>query len=336
MAASHEPRDSDFVVSGGDLAERVLITGGAGFIGSHLAERVLALGHEVVIIDNESTGQRGNVPADATYIRGDVRSPEDLERAFAVGLDSVFHIAGQASTIRSFDQPLDDLDVNVVGTVQVIQKCLAHRVPRLLYASSMTVYGHPSDLPIRESTVCEPVSYYGITKSAAERYVHATASRIDLKTPFNVTSFRMFNVYGEGQRLDNPYQGVVGIFIGNVMRGEPIVIHGDGEQSRDFVYINDVVDAWMRAWEETAAHGEVFNLGIGSRYSINELANSVLAAFDYSRETYPIEYAPLRPGDQRHMVADISKAQRVLDWQPQVSFDEGVKRTVLWASAYGV
>jgi UDP-glucose 4-epimerase len=315
------------------LKERVLITGGAGFIGSHLAERVLGLGHEVIILDNESTGLRQNVPAQATYIQGDVRNPDDLERAFAPGLDTVFHIAGQASTIRSFDEPLVDLDVNVVGTIHVVQKCLAHRVPRLLYASSMTAYGHPAGLPIHEKMECQPVSYYGITKYAAERYVLATAARVDLDFPFHVTPFRMFNVYGERQRLDNPYQGVMGIFIGNVVREEPIVIHSDGEQSRDFVYISDVVDAWIRAWHNPAAYEQVFNLGTGTRCSINELADAILAAFGHSRETYPIKREPLRPGDQRHMEADISKARQVLDWQPQVDFTEGVERTVRWAAA---
>lgn len=316
------------------MKKRVLITGGAGFIGSHLAERILNLGHEVIIIDNESTGLRQNVPVEATYIRGDVRNPDDLERAFVLGLDTVFHIAGQASTIRSFDSPLVDLDVNVVGTIHVVQKCLAHRVPRLLYASSMTTYGHPSSLPIHEKMECRPVSYYGITKHAAERYVHATASRIDLDFPFHITSFRMFNVYGERQRLDNPYQGVLGIFIGNVMRGEPIVIHGDGEQSRDFVHITDVVDAWIRAWGNTAAYGQVFNLGTGTRCSINKLVDVTLTAFGHSRETYPIKYASLRPGDQRHMAADITKALQVLGWQPRIMFGEGVERTVRWATEH--
>jgi UDP-glucose 4-epimerase len=220
-----------------------------------------------------------------------------------------------------------------LGTIQVVQKCLAHRVPRLLYASSMTAYGHPLKLPIQEDMACQPISYYGITKYASERYVHATSARIDLDAPFQVTSFRMFNVYGERQRLDNPYQGVMGIFIGNLVRGEPIVIHGDGEQSRDFVFIGDVVEAWIRAWNDSAAYGQVFNLGRGTRYSINQLAETILAAFGRSRETYSVEHAPLRPGDQRHMVADISKARQVLGWQPQISFEEGVQRTVRWAMA---
>jgi UDP-glucose 4-epimerase len=313
------------------LSKRVLVTGGAGFIGSHMADRLLALGHEVVILDNESTGRLANVPSQAHYIRGDVRRPEDLDRAFSRGLDGVFHIAGQASTIRSFQDPYDDLDVNVVGTLNVVQKCLAYGVPRMLFASSMTAYGHLEELPIRESARCKPVSYYGVTKYAAERYVQATAERIDLTAPFQATSFRMFNVYGDRQRLDNPYQGVVGIFIGNVLRGEPIVIHGDGSQSRDFVHIDDVVDAWVTAWLEPEAYNKVFNLGTGSGYSIKQLAEAVIRAVGRSPESYPLIYEGRRPGDQEHMAADISLARQLLRWQPSVVFEQGIKATVQWA-----
>lgn len=313
------------------MSKRVLITGGAGFIGSHVAAKLLALGHEVTIIDNESTGHADNVPAAADYIVGDVRHPADLEKAFAKKVDAVFHIAGQASTIRSFADPLDDLNINIIGSVNVMQKCLEHQVPRLLFASSMTAYGLVSAEPVPEATPCIPVSYYGITKYAAERYIMATQDRLDLQTPLHTTAFRMFNVYGERQRLDNPYQGVMGIFIGNVLRQEPITIHGSGEQSRDFIHIDDVVTAWILAWENEQAFGQIFNLGIGVSQSINGLANAVMAALGQSRETHPVTYAPLRSGDQEHMTADISRAQTLLDWQPQVTFNEGVRRTVAWA-----
>ncbi len=308
-----------------------LVTGGAGFIGSHIADRLIEEGYRVVIIDNESTGLRENVNPEAVYLLGDVTRLDDLAEAFSYGIDVVFHIAGQASTIRSFDDPIDDLTVNVVGTINVLKMCLKHRVPRLMYASSMTVYGHPTEVPTPETEPCKPISYYGITKYAAERYVHATADRVDLDFDFHVTSFRMFNVYGERQSLENPYQGVVSIFIANVLNGEPITIHSDGEQSRDFVHIQDVVDAWMAALDNEAAYGQVFNLGTGERRSINELVDVTLTAFDRSRTTYPVRYAPVRPGDQRHMAADITKASRILGWQPKVEFAEGMERTIRWA-----
>lgn len=308
-----------------------LVTGGAGFIGSHIADRLIEEGYRVVIIDNESTGFRENVNPKAIYVHGDITRPKDLIKAFSYGIDVVFHIAGQASTIRSFNNPLNDLMVNVVGTINVLKMCLNYRVPRLMYASSMTVYGHPNKIPTPETEPCKPISYYGITKYAAERYVHATAERVDLDFELRVTSFRMFNVYGERQSLENPYQGVVSIFIANILNGETITIHGDGEQSRDFVHIQDVVDAWMAALDNEQAYNQVFNLGTGMRRSINELVDVTLAAFNHSRETYPVQYAPVRPGDQRHMAADITKASQVLGWHPKVQFEEGMKRTISWA-----
>ena len=157
-----------------------LVTGGAGFIGSHMTDRLVESGYRVVVIDNESTGFRENVNPEAVYIRGDVTNLADLQQAFSHGIDVVFHIAGQASTIRSFDDPDDDLKVNVNGTINVLKMCLEHRVPRLLYASSMTAYGHPPTIPTPETEICNPISYYGIAKYAAERYVHATADRVDL------------------------------------------------------------------------------------------------------------------------------------------------------------
>jgi len=312
---------------------RVLVTGGAGFIGSHMADRLLADGHAVRVIDNESTGFRHNVPAGVHYIKGDVAVPADLERAFAGGLDAVFHIAGQASTIRSFDDPGADLRTNVQGTIGVLQQCIKQRVGRLIYASSMTAYGHPTDLPVKVSEPLKPVSYYGISKLAAELYVRATAGRNDLDFEFHATCFRMFNVYGERQSLTNPYQGVVAIFIANMLRGEPITIFGDGEQSRDFVYIADVVDAWVGALEDPAAHEQVFNLGTGTRRSVHELIDAVLAAHGKTRAGYDVRYDKERPGDQRHMQADISQTSAQLGWRPGVDFREGMARTVRWAEA---
>ena len=309
----------------------ILVTGGAGFIGSHVADRLVDEGHCVLVFDNEATGRRENVPA-ARYMPGDVIRLADLEQAFGTGLDAVCHIAGQVSLIRSFTDPVIDLRTNVEGTVNVLQLCLKYRVPRLLYASSMTVYGHTDVLPTPEEAPCKPISYYGITKYAAERYVHTTAERVDLDFDFQVTCFRMYNVYGPRQALDNPYQGVLGIFLGNLLRDEPLTIFGDGEQSRDFVYINDIVDAWVGALRNPASYGRIFNLGSGRRLSINQLADHVLTAFGCPRTNDTVIYAPGRPGEQRHVEADITQARAILGWEPRVSFDVGLAETVRWAT----
>src|SRR5262249_14384005 len=204
---------------------------------------------------------------------------------------------------------------------------------RLLYASSMTVYGHTDVLPTPEETPCRPISYYGITKYAAERYMQTTAERVDLNFNFHVTCFRIYNVYGPRQALDNPYQGVLGIFPGNLLRGEPLTIFGDGEQSRDFVYITDIVEAWVSALRNPASFGRIFNLGSGRRLSINQLADHVLTAFGYPRTNDTvIYYAPGRSGEQRHVEADITQARATLGWEPRVSFDVGLAETVRWAT----
>ena len=313
----------------------ILVTGGAGFIGSHLADRLVDEGHHVLVFDNEATGRRGNVSAAARYIKGDVARPADLEQAFGTGLDVVCHIAGQVSLIRSFTEPVVDLRTNVEGTVNVLQLCVQYRVPRLLYASSMTVYGHTDVLPTPEETPCQPMSYYGITKYAAERYVRTTAERVDLGFDFHVTCFRMYNVYGPRQALDNPYQGVLGIFLGNLLRGEPITIFGDGGQSRDFIYIRDVVDGWVGALENPVSYGKSINLGSGKRLSINYVADAVLSAFDRTRADHPVIYAPGRSGEQRHVEADNTRARQLLGWQPHVLFETGLAETVQWSMAAG-
>lgn len=312
---------------------RVLVTGGAGFIGSHMVDRLIADGHEVVVIDNLATGLRENVPATARFVLGDVSQLEDVERAFAGGLDAVFHIAGQVSLIRSYTNPTIDLRTNVMGTLNVLTTCAAHRVPRLVYASSMTVYGSDVPLPTPEDSPCEPVSFYGITKYAGERYVHVMAARRDLDFPFEITAFRMYNVYGPRQALDNPYQGVLGIFLGNLLRKEPITIFGDGEQSRDFIHIRDIVDAWVAALENPASYGKSFNLGSGKRLSINYVADTVLSAFQRTRRDHPVNYAPGRSGEQRHVEADNTRAGQVLGWKPRVSFEAGLAETVQWSVA---
>jgi len=310
---------------------KVLITGGAGFIGVHLARRLLADGHDVIAADNESNGELALVPQGAKAVRADVTKQEELEPIFAGGIDAVCHIAGQVSIIKAFSDPVADLRTNTEGTVQVLKLCVKHKVPRLLYASSMTLYGDCKVVPTPESEPCVPDSYYGITKYAAERYVHSTAGRPDLGFDFSVTSLRMFSVYGPGQSYNNPYQGVLGIFSGNVLRGEPITIFGDGEQTRDFVFVGDIVDGWSRALTSKAAKGQIINLGGGRETSINDLAHAVTGAFGFAKGKYDIRHAPGRPGEQRSVQADVAKARELLGWSPKTSFEDGLKQTVAWA-----
>jgi UDP-glucose 4-epimerase len=313
------------------MTRRILITGGAGFIGSHIAEVLAESGNHVIVFDNLSTGSRANLPDSIKLVRGDVRCVDDLAPVFTDGVDVVLHIAGQASIRLSFQDPANDLNVNTLGTINVLQQCVQHHVPRLLFASSMTIYGHPETVPTPEDTPAVPVSNYGVTKYAAERYVHIMSTRRDLGFDFNVTSFRMFNVYGPRQSLTNAYQGVLAFFMGNVLRGEPITIHSDGEQFRDFVYISDVVRAWIKAIDQPATFGETINLGTGRPTSVNQVCDAVLQASGHARSTYPIQYGDAQPGDLRQSLADIRKAQSLLGWEPKVTFEEVIEQTFAWA-----
>jgi len=309
----------------------ILVTGGAGFIGGHIVEGLIARGDQVTVLDDLSTGKRADVHPQAHFVQGDVRRPDDLSPIFATEVDAVLHIAGQASIRLSFADPTHDLSVNTIGTINILQQCIAHHVPRLLFASSMTIYGLSDIVPTPETAPPAPVSYYAVTKYAAERYVHLTAARRDLGFDFNVTSLRMFNVYGERQSLTNAYQGVLAIFIGRVMRGEPLIIHADGEQSRDFVHIDDVARAWIDAIDTPVSFGAVINLGTGIPTSVNTLCDMVLEAFGHSRATYPVLVEPAQPGDMRRSAADITQARALLAWEPRIKRDEGMRRTIAWA-----
>lgn len=314
------------------MAKRVLVTGVAGFIGSHMAEGLMKKGYKVIGLDNMSTGEKKNIPKGITFIKGDVTRDADLAKAFKKPLAAVFHIAGCASTIKAFDDPEADLRTNTQGTVRVIARCIRHKTPRLLYASSMTAYGNPQKLPVNvDKEIPRPISYYGISKYSAERYVLASGLRKDLGFAFGCTAFRMFNVYGRRQSLTNPYQGVASIFIGNILRKEPVKIFGDGEQSRDFIHISDVVAAWIAGFERKAAIGQVFNLGTGMRISVKKLVATDIKAFGFDPKSYPVLYFKTRPGDQRHMQADISKTRRLLKWKPRMSFEKGMGDVIAWA-----
>jgi len=311
---------------------RVLVTGAAGFIGSHIADALVARGDEVVVLDDLSNGVEDNVPSGATFVRGDVRDVAAVDRAFAAFSgtpDGVCHLAGQASTFKSFDEPAWDMDVNGVGTARMLEGARRHGASTFVYASSMTAYGHPERLPVTEDQRCAPVSYYGITKWAAERAVLISSKPEAMG--LRATCFRMFNVYGPRQSLTNPYQGVLGIFLGHVLRGEPIRIFGDGEQSRDFVYVGDVARAWVAALDRPPAEAAAVNIGTATQTSINELWRAAVSACDEDPESWPVSYEELRPGDQRHMRASIDRARELLDWTPQVSFEQGMRLTADWA-----
>ncbi len=304
---------------------RAAVTGGAGFIGHHLVRALLAQGHQVTVIDDFSTGQRARLAPLRNRIsitEASVLTPAALDQTFA-DCEVVFHEAAIASVARSFLEPRTTNDVNVSGTIEVVLAAARSGVRRLILAGSSAVYGVPQELPCRESQRTDPTSPYGASKLAAEHYVHTLGRLHGVET----TVLRYFNVYGPGQDPMAEYAAVVPRFITAVLDGTRPTINGTDDISRDFVYIDDVVEANLLAARASIPNCGTYNIASGSRTSLRELLHAVCVAA--GREVEP-EYGPPRSGDIRHSQADITLAREALGYRAQVPLGEGVGRTLEW------
>ena len=304
-----------------------MVTGGAGFIGSHLVRALLDEGYDVRVFDNFSTGKRANLEEVADridLIEGDIRDVHTVERAVG-GVDLVFHQAALPSVPRSVKDPIASNEVNVSGTLNVLVASRDAGVKRVVYASSSSVYGANPELPKHESMSADPVSPYAVSKLTAESYCRVFHRIYGLET----VSLRYFNVFGPRQDPNSPYSGVIPKFVSWLNQGEPPRIEGDGEQTRDFTYVENVVRANLLASRACEVAGEVFNIACNARVSINELAGKLARLVCPEAAIEPIHVNP-RPGDVRHSLASIEKAKRLLDYEPLAGFDEGLERTVEW------
>lgn len=290
----------------------VLITGGAGFIGSHLA-RSLVGDNEVRVLDDLSTGTSAGLPDEVTLIRGDVRDEGTVREAMA-DVDVVYHLAAIVDVDRSVEDPQYSHSVNVDGTLTVLEAARRAQA-RTVLASSAAVYGHPESLPISEDAPTNPISPYGLDKLAADRYSRLYHELYDLPT----VVLRLFNVFGPGQQGGDS-GGVIDIFTEQAQADKPITVHGEGMQSRDFVHVRDVVDAFRRA-ATTDWVGEAFNIGAGERVTIRELAETIRHR---TRSASEIIHTDSREGDIEHSQADITKARETLGYQPDVTLAAGI------------
>ena len=300
-----------------------LVTGGAGFIGSHLVEALAERGERVRVLDDFSTGRRENLAAVADHIElleGDVADPETVERAVA-GCDYVLHLAAIASVQASLENPRRTHQVNVNGTLNVLEAARRASVQRVVFASSAAVYGDHTALPLREELPPCPLSPYAATKAAGEAYCSAFHASYGLPT----VALRFFNVYGPRQDPANPYSGVISIFAARIARGERPVIYGNGKQTRDFVYVTDVARAALLVCEQEAAVGDVFNVAGGKQTSVLQLAAVLNQVLDTSLTP---TFAPARSGEVRFSQADVRRAREALEWEPQVTLQEGLSRLV--------
>lgn len=306
---------------------RVLVTGGAGFIGSSLAEMLAQRGKLIVVLDDFSTGFRENLSDRDSAIKvveGDIRDLALVKRVMQ-GIDVVFHLAAMAAVAPSIRDPLMCNEVNVGGTLNVLTAARDARVQRVVVASSAAVYGPEPPVTTPETAPCSPVSPYAASKVAGEFYCHAFAALYGVET----VSLRLFNVYGPRQDPASEYSGVVSRFMERLLAEKTVTIDGDGEQSRDFVFVDDVVQAFALAAEVPGIGGEVFNIGTGRQTTINELVSTLGEILAPETRVMPV-HRSARVGDVRHSCANIEKAKRHLGYAPRHSLAEGLARTARW------
>ncbi len=304
---------------------RYLVTGGAGFIGSNIAEELVRIGEEVVVLDDLSTGNASNMDSfinDITFVEGDIRNGDIVAHALS-GVDYVLHQAALASVPRSIENPALVHDVNVNGTLTMLERSRIAGVKCFVYAASSSAYGDSEALPKTEEMIPKPLSPYAVSKLAGEYYCSVYSNVYGLST----VSLRYFNVFGPRQDPSSQYAAVVPIFISRLLEGGRAIIYGDGEQSRDFTYVKNVVDANLLAARHNAAHGQMINIACGSRYTVNELYSRIRDLLGSTDE--PV-YEESRPGDVKHSQADVSRARELLGFSCRVSFEEGLEKTVDW------
>lgn len=298
---------------------KILITGVGGFIGSHVARRFLLEGWQVIGVDDLSTGNKGNLPAGIDWMEGDLSEKSALER-IPKGCLKILHLAGQSSGEISFDDPVADLKKNTVSTLHLLRYAKENQVERMVYASSMSVYGSVPDQPIPETFPCRPLSCYGAGKKASEHYLEVFGSSI----PW--VSLRMFNVYGPGQDLENLRQGMVSIYLAQAFRHGKVVVKGGVERYRDFIFIDDVVECWFRAAMEPAALGQIINIGTGVRTTVETLLGKIKKLLPSTS----FEVHGNTPGDQPGIYADVRKMKSLLGIHSTVPLDQGLERFLRW------
>ncbi len=300
--------------------KKILVTGGAGFIGSHLVNRLLEQNHKVIVIDDFSTGKLSNLPVDHPNL--DIYTGTILDAGTSElyeGIDTVFHLAALTRPQESVLRPQQTFTTNINGTLQVLLNCQLNKVKRLVFASSASVYGNTKQFPTKENSKLSPIDAYGFSKMVGEQL----CSQFEEETGLETNCLRFFNTYGSRQNPEGQYSAVVPYVIKQLTIGKAPFLHGDGKQSRDFIYVEDVVYALLLA-AESDIHNEIFNVGSGKNVTINSLFRTI--SEDMGVNIKPIRTKSLK--EQKKTVADISKIKKLLDWEPKTSIKEGIRLTI--------
>jgi UDP-glucose 4-epimerase len=302
---------------------KVLVTGGAGFIGSHLAAALLRRGHDVVVLDDLSNGRRENVPSGCALIEADAGQPATLDLLPVV--DRVVHFAAQSSGPISADVPYKDLQSNAASTLLLSRWCLRHGIRRFVYASSMAIYGNPPTLPVSEDAPQVPLSYYGVSKLTSEHLL-----RVASQEGLRPTSLRFFSVYGPGQNLDNVRQGIVSIYLAYLLRHDHVPVTGSLDRFRDLVHVDDVVALVIDVLERESSPAPAYNVGGGRPITVRQLLDALIAAAELPTD-FPVRELPGSSSDQFGLFADISRAGADFRWTPKTDLTQGFRLMVQWA-----
>jgi UDP-glucose 4-epimerase len=306
----------------------ILVTGAGGLIGSKVSRRLLQEGHKVTSIDNFSTGFPGNIPKEVTLIQGDVQDPAIIQNLGGKNFEAILHIAGQSSGEISFDDPVYDLETNTKSTLMLLQYALKTGCKKFVYASSMSVYGNSEKQPVNENTEPSPISHYAVGKLASEHYM-----RIFSKLGISTTSLRLFNVYGPGQNLKNLRQGMISIYLEQALKNKHIHVKGSGDRFRDFVYIDDVVDAFIKATGFLESDYSVFNIGTGIKTTVNHLINKICNSLE---NDISVKFEGSTKGDTHGIYACVKNAKNILLWDPKTHLDQGIRKMIYWGLSQNI
>lgn len=315
------------------MTKKILVTGGAGFIGSHISEKCISKNYTVVCLDNFLNGSLGNIRAllnnkNFKLVAGDVRDFNLLEKIVSSGIDSIIHLAAQIHVDRSIIEPKETYETNVLGTLNILELARRYDIDQVVFASTSEVYGSAQYAPMDEKHPLDPLHPYGASKLAADRMCHAYIQTYGA----NICIARLFNTFGPRQK-DTGYGGAISIFAKRVLSGRPPIIYGDGTQSRDYLYVEDAINAYEMILESNKPIREPVNFGTGKDVTIISVAEKIIELFGAKNKIKPVFVAP-RPGEVKRLVASNKRAKELLGWQPKYSFSEGLRKFVEWYKNY--
>jgi UDP-glucose 4-epimerase len=304
--------------------EFILITGGAGFVGKWLCEKLLSSGYKILVIDNLSNGSKNNYIKTIEYLNLDISNNKSFINIPNYKFKCIIHLAAQASNAISFNSPIDDLNSNQIGTYNLLEFAKDRGIKKFIYSSSMSAYGSPINIPTRENSEMLPESFYAVHKLAGEHYCRIFKKEYGI----DYTIFRFYTVYGHGQNLLNVNQGLLSIYLSYIIDKKPILIKGSTERVRDIVHVTDVVQAILLAIDSNLSNNKTYNLGSGQGRTIKQLIDLLTYEFGYKSGEYPIIVENGTPGDPLYTLADVSKIKTDLNWEPKITPEDGIKLTV--------